>query len=178
MNPTFSYFYFIRHGETDHNVHQVYDDFTEVPLNENGKNQAENASKLLEKISLKTICSSPHLRAKETTKILLKKRNVPIFIFDELKECPGDLWRIFLASEKRDLAKNEWQQIQIFLKRVEVAMTKVLECPSPQLIVAHGGIYWALAHLLNIPGSRKIGNCKPLLISSIRENEAKAELII
>lgn len=151
-------FYFLRHGETDHNVHKIYDDFTEIHLNENGKNQALRVQRTFRSIPVATICSSPLLRVQQTKNIVLENRPVHDVILEELRECPGALWRLFLAAETRELTLEEWALINEFTQRVKNGLEKALEYNTPILLVAHGGTYWALAHLLQLQGDRKIGN--------------------
>lgn len=158
-------FYFLRHGETDHNVHKIYDDFTEIHLNENGKKQAFQVQQILRSIPIATVCSSPLLRAQQTKSIVLESRLVHDVILDEFRECPSSLWRLFLASETRELTIEEWAFINEFTHRVKNGLEKALQYNAPVLLVAHGGTYWALAHLLQLQGDRKIENCVLTYIS-------------
>ncbi|MEK7340169.1 MAG: histidine phosphatase family protein [Candidatus Rhabdochlamydia sp.] len=152
-------FYFLRHGETDHNVHGIYDDFTEIHLNENGKKQALEIHKIFRSIPIITVCSSPLLRVQQTKNIVLENKSVQDIILDELRECPSALWRLFLAAEIRELTIGEWDLINEFTYRVKNGLEKALEYNAPILLIAHGGTYWALAHLLHLQGDPKIGNC-------------------
>jgi probable phosphoglycerate mutase len=171
-------FYFLRHGETDHNVHKVYDDFAEVHLNENGRRQARQVQRILRSLHIATVCCSPLLRAQQTKHIVLENKDILDVTLDELRECPGSLWRLFLASETRKLTLEEWQIINEFIERVKNGLEKVLTHRSPILLIGHGGIYWALAHLLQIQGERKIGNCVLTYISPEGSENWKAEPII
>lgn len=158
-------FYFLRHGETDHNVNKVYDDFAEVHLNENGKRQAYEVQKVFRNTPILTVCSSPLLRVQQTQAIVLEnkivKNNV---ILDDFQECPGALWQLFLAAENRELKASEWMLINEFLNRIRNGIIKALKYDGPTLVIAHGGTYWALAHLLQIKGDPKIKNCIPMYI--------------
>lgn len=152
-------FYFLRHGQTDHNVNQVYDDHTEIPLNLKGERQALDIQNILDHLPIATICSSPLLRVQQTKSILLGEKQVNDIVLDELRECPGNLWRMFLALEERALTEEEWRDIHTFIDRVKKGLEKAFSYPSPLLLIAHGGTYWALTHLLQIEGDRKIDNC-------------------
>ncbi len=158
-------FYFLRHGETDHNVHKIYDDFTEIHLNENGKKQALQVQQTLQSIPLTTVCSSPLLRVQQTKRIVLGNRPIHDVVLDEFRECSSSLWRLFLASETRELTIEEWTLINEFTHRIKNGLEKALQHNDPILLVAHGGTYWALAHLLQLQGNRKIGNCVLTYIS-------------
>jgi len=170
-------FYFLRHGETDHNAHQIYDDVTQVQLNEKGHQQALHIQRVLHTLPLSTVCSSPLLRVQQTKNIVIQNKPVRDIICEEFSECPGSLWRLFIAAETTNLTVEEWSLINTFTSRVQQGLSKALQYPGPILIVAHGGTYWALAHLLQLQGDRKIGNCILTYISPVAPNLWRAEPI-
>lgn len=153
-------FYFLRHGETDHNVRKIYDDCTETHLNENGKQQAIQVERILRSLPIVTVCSSPLLRAQQTKNIVVGNKPVDDVVIDEFRECPSSLWRLFLAAETRELAMEERALIHAFTNQVKSGLEKALQYNTPILLVAHGGTYWALTHLLELEGNRKIRNCE------------------
>lgn len=65
-------FYFVRHGETEWNVLKKIQGKTDVPLNENGQNQAKAlaASLVEQKLHAVKIYTSPQLRATQTAEII------------------------------------------------------------------------------------------------------------
>lgn len=77
-------FYFVRHGQTDHNIGLNAN--LNDGLNKVGKHQTKKVTSLLAKLPIKTICSSPLLRIQETTEIINAKLKVPNFVIPELKE--------------------------------------------------------------------------------------------
>lgn len=171
-------FYFLRHGETDHNAHKIYDDFTEIHLNENGKKQALQVQQIFHSLPVATVCSSPLLRVQQTKSIVLANKLVHDVVLDEFRECPSNLWRLFLAAETRELTIKEWALINEFTRRVKTGLEKTLQYNAPVLLIAHGGTYWALAHLLQLQGNRKIGNCIPMYIFPEELEIWKAEPIL
>jgi broad specificity phosphatase PhoE len=171
-------FYFLRHGETDHNVHKIYDDFSEIHLNENGKKQALQVQRIFRSLPIATVCSSPLLRVQQTKNIVLENKLVHDVILDEFRECPSSLWQLFLAAETRELTIGEWTLINEFTQRVKDGLEKALQHNAPILLVAHGGTYWALAHLLQLQGNRKIGNCVLTYISPEEPEIWRAEPIL
>jgi probable phosphoglycerate mutase len=175
---TCSPFYFLRHGETDHNVNQIYDDVTQIELNRTGIKQAENIQAKLVSIPIATVFCSPLLRAQQTKSIVLDNKQIQEITIDEFQECPGALWRLFLVWETRTLTTNEWNQIQKFIDRVRIGFEKMLTYSAPHLIIAHGGTYWALAHLLGLNGDRKVSNCDLIRLVPITERNWKAESVI
>ena len=121
-------FYFLRHGETDHNVNKIYDDFAEVHLNETGKRQAYDVQNLFQTTQISTVCSSPLLRVQQTKAIVFENKIIQNnVILDDFKECPGALWHLFLAFENRELETHEWELIDEFLNRVRNGLIKALE---------------------------------------------------
>jgi len=147
--------YFARHGETGFNVNELFQD-KDVPLNKNGKKQAEFLAKRFSKIPIDIIISSPAARAKETAEIISRKLEKKV-IFSELaderkmpKETVGkysfskELIKIKKAMKKN--AENPlWHysdeenytefknRIKKFFKYLENSKEKNI------LVVSHGG---------------------------------------
>ena len=70
--------YIVRHGETDWNKNKMMQGNTDVPLNQNGINQALNISKFLEDKTIDVCYSSPLSRAYETAKLITNNGNIII----------------------------------------------------------------------------------------------------
>jgi broad specificity phosphatase PhoE len=81
-------FYFIRHGQTDWNREHRLMGQTDIPLNEHGINQAQEAASYFKKSAhlIEKIISSPLLRSKKTAQIIGNTLNLPITYCDGLKE--------------------------------------------------------------------------------------------
>ena len=84
--------YFVRHGETDWNVKKKIQGKTDVPLNENGKQQAkELADMLLDRKKEGTLqvvraYTSPQLRAAQTAQEAAIALDIPCIAADGLRE--------------------------------------------------------------------------------------------
>lgn len=78
--------YIIRHGKTDWNALRRLQGQTDIPLNEEGREMARKAATEYREIHFDECYSSPLIRARETAKLLLEGRNVPIYYDDRLKE--------------------------------------------------------------------------------------------
>ena len=63
-------FYFLRHGVTDHNQRRVVMGQMDIPLNDQGRRQAEAAGQLLARVGVDRIAASPLSRALETAQII------------------------------------------------------------------------------------------------------------
>src|SRR3989344_5742821 len=61
--------YFVRHGESEHNILPVFQS-PDSPLSEKGKKQAELIAKRVSKLSFDVLVSSTFLRAKETAEAI------------------------------------------------------------------------------------------------------------
>jgi broad specificity phosphatase PhoE len=70
-------FYFIRHGKTNFNtsIHKI--DHEDVSLNAEGLQQARDIEPLITSLPIKTVCSSPLKRAKETKEIISMRLQAP-----------------------------------------------------------------------------------------------------
>ncbi|MBR0163658.1 MAG: histidine phosphatase family protein [Lachnospiraceae bacterium] len=79
---------FIRHGQTDWNVRQLFQGRRDIPLNDTGRAQAFAAGReFAEKgISFARVYSSPLVRAKETATILTGLPEEALIIDDRLSE--------------------------------------------------------------------------------------------
>jgi phosphoserine phosphatase len=67
-------FLLVRHGETDWNRAGKFQGQIDVPLNDNGRNQANLAAEFLKTTQIDWGFTSPMLRPKETAQIILKDR--------------------------------------------------------------------------------------------------------
>jgi phosphoserine phosphatase len=67
-------FLLVRHGETDWNRAGKFQGQIDVPLNDNGRNQANLAAEFLKTIEIDFAFTSPMLRPKETAQIILQDR--------------------------------------------------------------------------------------------------------
>ncbi|MBS0620520.1 MAG: histidine phosphatase family protein [Verrucomicrobia bacterium] len=143
-------FYFVRHGQTDHNIREGKDKGdhpSDIPLNATGRLQAVEIQPLVAALPFQTICVSPMRRAQETKEILAE--GLSHHIIDELSECSAETWKemstrgMYAAVPPNGIAR-------MFMDRVRSGLEKVLGLPGPALIVAHGGIHWALCCLLGI----------------------------
>lgn len=158
-----THFYFIRHGQTDYNLagNRKIDHPDHVPLNDTGRLQAQTIEPVIASLPIKTICCSPLLRAQETKEIITARLNAPIFDIDDLGECTATIWDHMRT-------KNRSNHVLTFHERVERGLNHVLSLEGPVLIVAHGGVHWAICSLLDIEERDHhwaIDNCVPVHFS-------------
>lgn len=80
----------MRHGKTDWNAKHKLQGRTDIPLNEEGIQMAEQAKEKYKDVNFDICYCSPLVRAKQTAEIVLEGRNIPIVYDDRLMEmCFG-----------------------------------------------------------------------------------------
>jgi len=98
----------VRHGETDWNKQGRFQGQIDIPLNQNGKAQAQAASKFLKDVSIQKAFSSSLSRPKETAQIILKEHpGIDISLKDNLIEIGHGKWEGKLETE----IKSDWPDL-------------------------------------------------------------------
>jgi broad specificity phosphatase PhoE len=155
--------YVIRHGETEWNQQKVMQGSIDIPLNENGKEQALKTGELLKNIHFDLIISSPLLRAKETSEIINKNYNKEIIIDERLSErnygefegvkkanMPyNDFWDYNLNNkyEKAENIRGFYNRIVGLIEEVKVKYNK-----KNILFSTHGGVCKVIEYYFNPNG--------------------------
>jgi len=144
---------FVRHGQTDANKNNIWQGWTDNPLNETGLEQARKAAKKLVGETFDIIVSSPLQRAAKTAKIIAKELNLEIVYEDDLKEQYYGDWEGKKAQDLMDQYKITMDEIRFMIppggesfKHVKERVRKVLAKYSDKkiCIVAHGHVYMAI----------------------------------
>ena len=151
--------FLIRHGETNWNKEGRFQGQIDIPLNENGKDQASKTFAYLKDISFNKAFSSSMHRPYETAQIILQNnKDLEIQKIDSLVEISHGLWEGKLEAEIREnwpvLLKNwhdkpeevimpEGESIKDVSKRSIEAFDKI--CLSQEdndlsLLVAHDAV--------------------------------------
>jgi probable phosphoglycerate mutase len=160
-------FYYLRHGETDWNVAVRAQGHTDIPLNARGLAQAEAARDRLAGIEIGTICTSPLGRAYETARIVNQRLKRPLVVIDDLKESgfgvmegstQGGWFKDWRNGARFDGAETH----DGFLARALSGINQALAHPGPVLVVAHGGVYWAVQRFAPLAEFRHIPNAVPI----------------
>ncbi len=90
----------VRHGETQWNRESRFQGIRDIPLNDNGRQQAQKAADFLKDTSLTYSVSSPMLRPKETAEIILKAHpDIELNLQPRLAEICHGLWEGKLETE-------------------------------------------------------------------------------
>lgn len=101
--------YFVRHGETEWNVKKKIQGKTDIPLNENGKEQAKALAKKLaeKKLPAVKVYTSPQLRAAETAQAVADELGLVCEKLDDLREMDLGEWE----GLNWDIIKEEYKDI-------------------------------------------------------------------
>lgn len=97
--------YLVRHGQTDWNLIKKIQGQLDIPLNETGKMQADEAGRLLSTIRARKIISSDLSRTKQTAEIINRYLSLPLTFDSKLRELNyGDLEGVVATS----VSQEEW----------------------------------------------------------------------
>lgn len=143
--------YFVRHGKTEWNKLKKMQGVVDIPLNEEGIEQAYKTKELINNIEFDCAICSPLKRTKQTLDIILENKNIPI-IYDEriiernYGEFEGTTKNVdFDYNEFWNYTKNvkykQAENIRDFFERI-YAFLDDLKTKNYEkvLIVAHGGV--------------------------------------
>jgi len=173
--------FLLRHGKTEWNGQFRYQGKSDVPLNEEGRLQAQRAALRLTSLGIDAIYASPLSRAKENAHIVSKTLGAPIKgLYEELCEMNFGAWEGLTApdiersyAESFRLWRRNPEKVKIpkgesfseVVERVTCGMKKILNDAGENiLVVTHGGsIRAALAGLFAMDISAswriRIDNC-------------------
>jgi len=152
-------FYYLRHGQTDANAQGLMcgGDW-DLELNELGREQAEAAAVIYKKVAenISKIICSPLVRARATAEIVNRQLGLPIEEKPELREWMMGDWGSRPYSEVKDhfLGEGEppnGETRKTFGSRVQRGLAESLQSSErPVLLVAHGGVWLAIAGILGL----------------------------
>lgn len=166
--------YVVRHGQTDYNVEGRYGGRIDIPLNEEGRRQAEIVKELLKNIKFDLVFSSPLIRAYETANIIADS---DIIKDDRLIERNNGDLEGKLKSEIKEIIdfnnpnfnKYNIESITDFRKRVYDFLNEITNYKNKNiLIVTHAGVgiyircYFEGEPIDNDYSKYKIKNCEVL----------------
>ncbi len=140
-----------RHGQTDWNVLRKIQGRTDIELNQTGIKQAENAREKLLNYDIDVVIASPLKRARKTADIMVKDRNIPIIIDENLLERAfgiyegkvvdvidtNEIWNYKLNKkyEGAESVRELFERVNRFLNNIQEKYQD-----KTVLLVTHGGI--------------------------------------
>lgn len=153
----------IRHGQTDMNKDQLYYGRLDVPINETGKEQAENTRKNLVELEIDydKIYSSPMKRAYETAEIVNYK-SLEIEKDDELREMDFGIFEGLSYKEimkkypkEMEKLKKDWKTYSyvtgenpFMLQKRALKFLEKIDKNKNNMVVTHWGIICTLLSFL------------------------------
>jgi len=167
--------YLVRHGATANNLERpprLQGCRSDLPLSDEGRQQAEAAAALLADVSLDAVYASPLKRARQTAEVISARHGKAVKIVEGLAECDVGLWegrtwvdiqrdeprayRLFMTEpETHGYAGGE--NMTQLLVRVHAALDELLPRNAGQsiCIVAHNVVNRALiGNLLGLPSAK------------------------
>jgi broad specificity phosphatase PhoE len=151
-------FYFVRHGETEHNrMHLCAGGQTDVPLNETGKFQAKSLREKIISLDINRVICSPLIRAIQTAKLATWH---PMTVENDIRECDlGDFegkavpeFIQYIETANGNISFPNGESKNDFNKRVVTAFNEALLTYRENLLfVSHGMVYWSLLEIMGIP---------------------------
>jgi len=163
-------FYLIRHGRTDWNDLNHIQGKSDIPLNNNGIQQAhELAARIMsDNLPVKYIYTSPLTRAVQTASILSNALNIPYHIHDGLREVDlgdweGLSWEEVASrfpetyrvwhTERRYTKANGGESYNDMFERTFAALTELAnKLDGDTAIITHSAVIMALmCHINNVP---------------------------
>ena len=174
-------FWFMRHGQTDWNRTGRCQGRRDVPLSMQGEAEAHAAIAQLRQIGIDAICCSPLKRARNTAEIIALGLGLPVLDVPGLEEMDvgpyeGIADYSWVTAWREDQAVEGIEPFPEVRKRVAEAANRALGSASRVLIVAHGGVFWALQHLCRSPFT-PLANCRPAHLSPVGETAWRIEML-
>jgi probable phosphoglycerate mutase len=94
-----------------------------------------------------------------------------------LSECSVQEWKEMTSIGKEAYLSN-LEPVKSFMQRVVKGVNEALSQPGPVLIVAHGGIHWAMCCYMNVEHEWAIGNCIPVHFTLGEDGQWRAKKLI
>jgi probable phosphoglycerate mutase len=171
-------FYFLRHGVTDHNQRRVVMGQMDIPLNDQGRRQAEAAGQLLARAGVDRIATSPLSRALETAQIVgrLCGGTEPELV----KDLSERDWGALTGRSHRELFKLPPDATPVGAETPLIFSTRVISAVAtltphgpqqrPILLVAHAGACRVLRRHMGLDdGQAPVPNAIPVLFSAEKD---------
>lgn len=159
-------FFFLRHGRTDYNFRRLIQGSIDIPLDTVGQQEARAAAKVFQTAgSINHIVASDLARARETATIVGKATGLTVETDGELRERHfGPLGGSPTSPDVWYSRESGVETIEDFAARVASGVRRNV-AGDGRLIVAHGGVLRAIAHLLGASlSTEQLSNALPLRI--------------
>ncbi len=177
--------YLVRHGETDWNQAGLLQGQTDIALNEQGLEQAREASRRLKEVPFEIAFCSPLIRAKRTAEIIIDDSNITLTTDERLRELNFGPWEGVDIRTIKDAASQPFTNpgnyippegaesfAQLYKRSGEFVSQVLLPLEGTYetvLVVAHGGVNRSILNpVLEIPVDdfwrMHMGNCATAIL--------------
>jgi len=174
---------FFRHGQTDWNLQDLVQGHTDIPLNEQGKEQASILGKKLTAEGIEHIYASDLLRATQTAQIVAEYVHCPITYMQELREMHGGVMQGKTKAEFREhplycswASEDEMYDSIGFeggetkkqvKERAQQALQMILALPNYHTVAicSHGVIITSMLRILLNKSVEKLSNAEYVVLS-------------
>lgn len=149
--------YIVRHGQTNWNISKQLQGHNPIPINENGRKEADNVRRKIELLNFDKIISSDLLRAIQTTEIINKHLSKDVILDSRLRSVDyGTLEGRFIP----DISQEEWalynstptffnaESTENVYLRIKNFFDEQFSMNENVLIVAHGGTLRIISYYL------------------------------
>ena len=176
--------YVVRHGQTDWNIIGLIQGLTDIELNSNGIDQANEVAQQLKNINFSAIYTSPLKRTLKTAVLINKYHNLNIITDTRVIErCFGNFEGTNGLQNKFDyrdyelnLEDNNVESVKRLFKRIKEFLLEIYklykDTDSNILIVTHGGTAIAINAIINNINSDLfslgIKNCEVKIFKNIK----------
>ena len=195
----FTDFILVRHGETPYNQKHIIQGWIDIPLNENGHQQAKRTAEILRNEDFDAACFSDLQRAADTAKAILKYHpGVPAIPCPQLREWHLGILQNYSYAELEATMPEYVQMLRTesiempvpsgesrgeFQRRINQAFQELSERFSGKriLIVTHGGVLVRLFHFAGgeVPPDGKVPIPGNASVSRVRyDHETKTWSLI
>jgi probable phosphoglycerate mutase len=150
FKPACDRFYFLRHGETEHNRQRICQGHADIPLNDTGLAQAEIAAATLAAAKPVAIQASDLIRVRQTAKPVAERLGLTVSTDPRLRE------RAFGIYENQRIEGQLWSFDHPSIETIERFVDRSLEgfaaalTQDDMLVVTHGGVRRVLASALGL----------------------------
>ena len=162
--------YLVRHGQTDMNKEKLYYGWTDCPINDVGRKQAETLHQYFKNVNCHKVITSDLKRSVETAEIITKGQNVVLEKRQAFRELNFGLWegKHYKVLQKeypeafeqwgkdwKSFCMPEGEAFFTFYERIRKELENVIQ-QTPEdntvLLVTHNGVMSAMLCVLTGAG--------------------------
>lgn len=143
----------IRHGSTEWNKIKKAQGWSDIPLNQDGMDQARQLAHRIKGENWDLMYASPLLRARQTAEAISEQNGIPVLLDERLRETGGGLIEGTTEAERISRWGEDWRSLDLGRETKESAVSRgmafledILEKHPEKniLIVSHGAFIKAL----------------------------------